>query len=316
MLKRKIAKWDGPNKRSSRFQKLAVIRDLKEEGFIPESPKCLTFAGSQARFEKHLVNRSITPANKITTVQTSTRIGGHNGDPVLRKLLKLKSSEKKLAKMRVWPASFSLLSENSRGTKIKIPVIKSTKPKWYRMTSFRKEMQRFKHERPGPFDVLDIDICGVFSEKTGYDITRLFENGSTADCGVLFVNHQKGRDGRFGKLFDFLRRYYNACPYFDVDGFEDEEGNRINLKEENELSFYFTRYVLVPMFYVIELFKAGYQAHVERLFEYRDRNPASQAGVCMLQWFLLFWRGNDKEKLDEQLEYISQEAYRYIQAID
>lgn len=196
-------------------------------------------------------------------------------------------------------------------------------------------MERFLKKKSVPFNVLDIDFCGIFSQVNGGDVAQLMHNGMLANKGLLFVNHLKGRDGRSGKLFEFLNNYFRYCHHFDVNGLVDEGGNTMDFDSEDPLSFWFTRYVLVPVYYVCEAFDAGYRLEVERLLEYRDTNPDTGAGAVMLQWYFRFRRlrsyglqmggdiaefakalSKDREHLRDRLDIITREAYPYTETID
>jgi hypothetical protein len=334
----KVSNWDGPNKRRERSRKRNYVLQEQRTGFIPSDPIVLSFAGALAPLEKALVNRGITKSEHIITVQSCQRIGGHEGDPILRKLIKTRDEH--LPGMYIWPHSFHSFTTGYAGDKILVPAFTTHQrilPKWYTSPTFRQEMYRFMNKPPVPFDVLDIDFCGIFSEANGNDVVRLMHNRALADRGLLFVNHQKGRENPGGglKLFDFLKDYFRVCEHFDVDSLEDREGNRPDFDSNDGLTWYFIRYVLVPIFYVCEAFNAGYQLRTERLVEYRDRNPDSQAGVVMLQWYFTFERlpsfwlqeggsivkfseafTRDRERLEKHLDFIAHERYPYISAID
>lgn len=330
---RKVTRWDGPNKRRARARKINLVARAQKCGFLPRHPQALTFAGAKAHFERGLIRRGIIRPEDIITIQTCRNIGNHKTDAILKKLISLRNKE--LPGMMIWPYDFSSFSEGYEADGVTIPAFVGSPPAWFKSPTFRREMHAFLEHKPRRFDVIDADICGTFSEANGGDIVRLMQNGRLADRGLLFINHMKGRDGRFGKLFQFLREYLHFCPYFDVDSLEDDYGDRVDLKTEDPLSFWFVRYVLVPIYYTCEAFAAGYLLNVERLVEYRDRNPSTRAGVNMLQWYFSFERlassklakgisisryskalSADKEALDEALDLIARAAYPYTESID
>lgn len=332
-LQQKISLWNGTNKRRARSRKLAAVLRDQRSRLLPPNPQVLSFAGTQAHFERALVSRGATLPENITTIQQA---GGKEGEEVLRRLLRVKDQH--LPGMYVWPHTFHSFSSGCKKDRILTPPFVPKRwnpPKWYRAPTFRREMERFLDKKPTPFSVLDIDFCGVFSQTNGGDVVQLMRNGMLADKGLLFVNHQKGRDGRSGKLFEFLREYFRYCRHFDVNGLSDRDGGAMDFDSEDPLSFWFTRYVLVPVYYVCEAFEAGYRLEVERLVEYRDTNPDSGAGVVMLQWYFRFGRlrsyklrtggdiaepsaalTRDRQRLQQHLEIIAREAYPYTETID
>lgn len=334
--KRKTLNWDGPNKRRARARKVAIVARGQKSGFLPAKSNVLSFAGARAHFEKGLVGRRLTSPRRITTVQTSQKHGTLDGDKILRKLIKVRNDS--LQGMNIWPYSFKSFSEGYTDDKVYLPtytVRGGNKPSWLRTPTFYKEMERFLDKEPEKFHVLDIDICGIFSQANGLDIVRLMENDALADRGVLFINHQKGRDGRGGRLFAFLRDYFHNCELFDIDSVLDDEGYSVDLNHEDDVSWWLLRYRLVPIFYVLEAYKAGYQLEVDKLVEYRDRNKKSRVGVTMLQWYFrfrklssvalqekrnmaAFVRAHDRERelLRYQLDLLADESYSYESIID
>ena len=326
---KKLLRWDGPNKKRARSLKLSLIRREQSSGFLPELPAALTFAGPRAHFERGLAGRRYVRPEDIITIQRS----GARDKEIIRNLLKVRNAS--LPGMRIWPHTFHSFSEGLSAGRLYTPSFTGRAPAWHRSPKLRQEMESFVGLRPKRFSILDIDICGVFSQATGEDVSRLMTNGALDDQGLLFINHQKGRDGRAGKLFSFLREYFRYCKYFDINSTISEDGDHIDLSSEDELSFWYCRYVLVPVYYTCQAFDSGYQLQIERLVEYRDRNPSSGGGVVMLQWYFRFQRlesylkaereslnglaeafGADRETLSHQLDIITREAYPYTSLLD
>ena len=334
--KQKTERWDGPNKRKARSRKVSIVAKEVRSGFLPKKPRVLSFAGASAHFERGLFSRNLTTPENITTIQTSQKMGVIDGGKVLRKLIKVR--DEFLPGMKIWPHTFRSFTEGYTEDKIYTPAYVTrggTKPAWLRTPTFRREMDEFMETEPEPFDVLDIDICGTFSEATGSDITRLMEKGALGERGVLFINHLKGRDNPGGKLFEFLRDYFHECELFDVDSVVDEDGCSVDLNCADETSWWLVRYRLVPIYYVIEAYKAGYDLRVERLVEYRDRNKKTKCGVNMLQWYFNFRKLESPELLEAgkmaeygrvcdierynlhfELEALAEESYEYDQLLD
>lgn len=318
-IQQKTLYWPGKNKEKSRKHKRRWITIAQTLKFLSANPHALTFAGAPAIFERALVRQGITTPENIVTVQTYRQVGAHSGDPILRELIETR--DEYLRHMYIWPYSFHSFLENCHLGKIHIPDIKSTAPKWFRDPLFYREMKRFLRRAATPFSIIDLDFCGVFSHNKGLDITRMLaQNG--AERGLLFVNHQKGRDGNNGRLFKFLREYFRHCPYFDIDNLTDKHGNQLNIDYEDTLSFSFVRYILTPVYHICEAFNAGYRLEVDELVEYRD--SGAHQGVVMLQWCFNFEKlksptlqgavfqnvfARERERLQEHLQFIREEAY-------
>lgn len=333
MNSRKTSLWDGEHKRVVRAAKVAAVVSAQRAQVLPgpAALKTLSFAGARASFERALVQRGVSPATGITTIQTCNRVGGHEGADVLKSLLQVRRTE--LPGMRVWPYSFSSFVTGWQGEQPLLPRFSGPgqRPRWYQNMAFRRAMEEFLDARPEPFHVLDIDICGGFSAQVGEDISTLLRNGMLARRGLLFINHQKGRDGRGGRLFGFLRDFFARHRHlFDLAELQHPEtGEYIDFQHEDYLSYYLVRYVLVPIYYICQAYNYGYVLEVDRLFEYCDRNPETGAGVNMLQWFFRFNQSRrfqhkpgstqflDAVKLDTEatmaeIQLVASEGYPYF----
>jgi hypothetical protein len=340
----KTSVWDGKKKALIRTLKQQEVKWAIRDGKLCNDPVALTLAGAKAHLEISLANQELVRPENIITVQSPLFPDKEVGSKVLHELVKLR--DKTLPGMLIWPESFSSFCKGYNKSKVTIPafaVNKNNHPAWYKSPTFRKEMNRFTDFEPKKLSVIDADLCGIFSEENGTSITNLMKNGMLADSGVLFINHQKGRDG---KSIPFLRDYFHHEGLFDINSLRDyfEEALTLTLegkdKWETKAMFHAIRSTLVPVFYVIEAFKAGYRLDPIRLAEYRDRNTkTSGVGVNMFQWFFRFERkesskledGNsfsaytsalDKLKADEretlsyQLDILSEEAYTYNDYVD
>lgn len=293
--------------------KLRAIRDGQKEWDIPTRPVVLSFAGAMAHFEKNLVHNDLAASEDIVTIQTCNRVGEHDGAEILGLLIK--ERDRNLPGMKIWPSSFESFVDSYTGEVASIPLFsKSSVPRWRYTPNYYREIVKFRNQPARPFDILDIDICGIFSEETASTISKLMKNQKLGEKGLMFINHQKGRDGRFGALFEFLKRYYTDNPYFDVNKIPvPEEAKDIDLFSSSAYSFDVARQILVPAYYVCEAYKAGYHLDIE-LFEYSDRNEVSNLGVNMLQWMFPFEKHNgtaeDKERLEYTLDVVQKECYR------
>lgn len=328
----KVSSWDGPNKRLARARKLALINRAVKKGWLKKPIVALTFAGQKAHFEKALVTRQLSKPSDIVTIQSSGKVGGHDGAPILRSLIKVR--DKSLPGMAIWPHTFASFSKLYKKDNLHLPPFKNTYPTWYKSTTFRGEMESFLSHQTREFNVIDADICGSFSKENGGNIIALMQNKVVADRGFIFVNHCKGRDIRSG-MVQFFEEYFDSCPYVDIDNVIDADGIRLNLRDNNWDTYWWARYTLTPLYYVCAAFEAGYLMEVERLVEYRDLNEDSKRGITMLQWYFKFQKLRchaafdagkmskfvkllkiERGLLQQQIDLIIKEAYPRTEAID
>lgn len=287
LFRKKQKYWSGPNKRRVRNYKVQLIKQMQEEGLISDAPEMLTFAGGPAHFERSVVARGITKEEHITTIQDPKY--DKSSDSILRELIRTRNDL--LPGMYIWPSSFRSFARHYKGDTCLIPSFNnSNRPTWHRMTNFRKEMFSFDEVPALPFEVLDIDLCGIFNETNATSIAELMHNQKLAEQGLLFINHLKGKDWGGGKTCAFAKRYFETCPFYNPLKIHDKDYDlHFNFEDEDAFNFFCYRYIVIPIFYVCEAFKAGYHLEIERLAEYSDRNEKNH-GVTMLQWFFQFER--------------------------
>lgn len=309
---RKITDWVGANKTRSRLLKLhEVNRFIRSEGDAygrdnQWEPACLTFAGPSARFERMLVNGNITSPDSIFTIQTYQRLGEHHfGKTLLDKLIKTR--RKYLRGMHIWPHNFHTFSKCYTLAGCKKPS-NSTQALWNK-APYKRYMQDVLKTNPVRFSILDLDFCGIFNEKNSQSVVNLFSNKLLEPSGVAFINHQKGRDVRGGKLFDILHGYLKTCPFIDFDSIP-------NIHEEREgWPTYLARYVLIPLYYMCKAAEHGYILILKRLAEYRDWHGSSGGAVNMLQYYFNWWAQdivhNHEDYLRKSLEAVIGEEYMY-----
>jgi hypothetical protein len=340
----KTDKWDGEKKAIIRALKVQAIKQAVREDRISEKPVALTLAGAKAHLEISITNQKLVSPEDIITIQSPLLPSKTVGSKVLHKLVKLRDAS--LPGMLIWPESFSSFCAGYKTGKTTIPafaVNQHNPPAWYKATTFRREMHRFVDAVPRPFDIVDADLCGIFSEDNGTSIANLMYNGMLADSGLMFINHQKGRDG---KCIPFLHNYFHHEGLFDLHSLQDYYDQALTLtlegkdKWDKKAMFHAIRSTLVPIFYVLEAFKAGYRLEPVRLAEYRDRNmTTSGVGVNMFQWFFRFEkleseklkeansfdkygillakvRKKEREMLKYQLDILAEEAYAYNDYVD
>ena len=335
--KKKEICWNGRNKRAVRAHKLALLKRAQEEGYLVEDPCMLTFAGAPAHFEKGAIARGICKGQNIITIQDPAICGSHDGESVLKALIDVRDNE--IPDMYIWPSSFSSFSRCYTKHGVVPPIVRiGSKPKWKKNRRYHQEMMYTCDLDFTPMDVLDIDICGIFSPENAGDVAALFHNQVPAQSGYLFVNHLKGRDSRRGRIFRFLREYYEEnVSYLDYEKiYEPGTEAPLSLEFEDEFSRHCFRYILAPAYYIIEAFKAGYHLSVQKLVEYRDLNPKSRRGVNMLQGFFVFERTDvathgvseeedpetffdlfeaDFDVLTENLEYVQNQKYPHFELL-
>lgn len=286
----KVTHWGGPMKKKTRAKKTLLIRESKKEGFLRGEPYMLSFAGGPAIFERLLSARQLVSHENMVTIQDCMmKSNGYPSEKILRTLIK--NRDEHLPEMMIWPYNFSSFVTGYKGETIRIPPVNpGSAPKWYRDESFKQEMEWFIDQPAIPFDILDIDMCGPWSPKTGTDIATLMKNGKLDMKGLMFINHLKGRDMRGGKTLTFLKEYFNRRKFIQLEKIVDYAGNPLNLDDdENDFTKLCFRTILVPLFYITEAYFAGYHLRVNRLIEYRDRNEETgQAGTNMMQWLFMF----------------------------
>jgi hypothetical protein len=337
----KLSKWDGNNKAKVRALKIQSVKEAKKDGHLGNDEVAVTLAGSKAHFEISMANRRLVKPENIITIQSPIHPDLKTGSKTAKALVKLRDVE--LPGMRIWPSSFESFTEGYTKEGTRIPSFKAgSAPAWYKSRILRKEMHDFIDAPAKKVCVADVDLCGIFSETSGTSTTRLMYNGVLGDAGVLFINHQKGRDG---KCVPYLNEYFHHEGLFDLGSLQDYFGEALTLTTDNkdkyskEAMFYAIRYTLVPIYYIVEAFKAGYQLEPTRLVEYRDRNSDSGIGVNMLQWFFKFeklesaklaegtsfatlgrdlksLRQKEMEILRYQLQVLTDEAYVYHDYVD
>ncbi len=297
----KIDSWEGPNKTRVRHHKLhevqctkeAVGNLLVEEGVIESiedfHPSCLTFAGSVAKFERLLINHNVTTPKDILTIQTYKKLGeGHCGKEILKKLIRTRS--KHLGGMKIWPYSFLSFSQkySALGDSPTCEYPSNSQNALWSKPPYSGMMNTTVKNPPARFSVLDLDLCGIFNQTNADSITNLFKSKALDDRGVMFITHLKGRDVRGGKLFEILLEEFETSEYVNFDSIKDAF-------EEDPT--YYSRYVLVPLYYMSKAYDSGYILQLNKLIEYRDKNPESGLAVNMLQYFFN-WVSIKKSRVD------------------
>jgi len=288
-VSKKMDKWDGEMKSFVRALKVQAVKNAQKSGLIDKDSAALTLAGAKAHFEIALSNKKIIKPENIITVQCPTKPDHKVGDKVLRNLLKVRDEQ--LPGMHVWPSTFDSFCQGYTKDRVYIPAVASSAPAWHRSTTFRHEMHKFIDMDVKDISVADIDLCGIFSQNNADAAIRLMENNVLADTGVMFINHQKGRDGQ---CVPMLQEHFDYDPHFNLEEVRQYWGEAVTLslegktKEEKQELFYLIRYRLVPIYYIVKAYQAGYCLELNRLVEYRDRNSDSGVGVNMLQWMFTF----------------------------
>lgn len=338
-VSKKMDRWDGLKKTLVRALKVQAVKGAQKAGLIDEDSTALTLAGAKAHFEIALSNKKLIKSENIITVQCPIKPDHKVGDKVLRSLLKVRDEQ--LPGMHVWPSTFESFCEGYTKDKVYIPAVAAKKPAWHRSTSFRREMHKFIDMDVKGISVADIDLCGIFNQSNANAAIRLMENDVLADTGVMFINHQKGRDGQ---CVSMLQEHFDFDPHFNLEEVRQYWGEAVTLslegktKEEKQELFYLIRYRLVPIYYTVKAYQAGYCLELDKLVEYRDRNSDSGVGVNMLQWMFTFRRHEsakvasrvtdgklseyfaakqrENDLLEYQLDLLASETYTYDNHVD
>lgn len=314
----KLLSWGGKNKARVRLHKLYRVSNLKEyiETELGEKtfkPRCLTFAGPTAIFEQWLVNHGITNPNNILTIQTYEKMyEGHCGKEILKSLVNTR--KRYLGGMKIWPYNFQSFSKcyNASGEKAVCDYpSKSSSALWSR-GQYKGLMNNVINNPLYRFSVLDLDLCGIFNRANASSVVNLFENKALDDIGVLFITHLKGRDVRGGSLYEILLDVLENSQYINFDSMKEK------FKEDPTN---YSRYVLIPLYYMCKAFDNGYILTLNKLIEYRDKNEDSGLAVNMLQ-YLFDWVAISKSNVDPEelrlnsMREVLDEEYSYNCWID
>lgn len=212
--------------------------------------------------------------------------------------------------MRIWPYNFHRFTQRYSLGGCDYPS-KSVQAKWCK-APYRRFMDQMVDEPIERFSIMDLDLCGVFSQKNADSVENLFRSRVVEPSGLLFITHQKGRDVRGGALFDTLHGYLKECRFLDFDSIPhiDEDGYET----------YVARYVLIPLYYMCKAYEYGYTLKLVRLIEYRDFGADAGNAVNMLQYFFR-WEDADyvttaDTRLRLWLEAVMGERYEYINWVD
>lgn len=283
----KIRNWSGKNKTRVRLLKAREIEKLidedkkyfgREEGW---QPYYLTFSGAEAYLERMLVARGLISDDSIITIQTYEKLGSHHdGKGLLNKLIKTRN--KHLKYMRIWPYNFHSFAKNYTMDGC-LPPSNSPTAGW-NTRPYKKYMKQILLDDPVQFSVLDLDFCGIFNENNSESVIKLFENKVLESIGVMFLTHQKGRDVRGGKLYDILYPYFCKTPLINFKTIID------NCSHYSESDI--ARYILIPLYYMCRAYENGYTLELTRRIEYRDLGKDNKAAVKMIQYFFT-WNSID-----------------------
>jgi hypothetical protein len=275
--KEKTALWSGSNKEKVRQIKLEKLKEAFSDGTleIENTPLMLSFPGAQARFEKLVIEEGLLEPWQITAIQTAGLKGEHLGQPYLHNLIKIRNEE--LPGMPIWPWEFDIFCKNYKDGRLKPPVFQDAA--WAKDGLARAEMENITNidtdnfpSATAPFDILDLDLCGVFTRGLLKSLEELIEPPShIAEKGVLFLTQQKGREAGYW-FFPFLREYFSAGELLDFT----EDGFTTSLAGH-------------PNFNLARTFaNKGYTLDIEHLVEYADKNEGTTGGNYMLQWICSF----------------------------
>ena len=305
----KIETWGGKNKTRVRLFKKYDVEKLIHTSPEDFDPMCLTFAGTNALLERLLVNHELVQPKNIITIQTYEQLAqNHHGKEILDLLFA--TQKKYLRGMKIWPYNFRSFSECYKLDGCTLPS-ESEEAGWSK-TPLIDYMNKIIKAKPEKFDIMDLDMCGIFNENNSESVVNLFRNKVLSDSGVAFITHQKGRDVRGGKLFEVLHGYLKTCPYIVFDS--------IPHLGEKKWETYIARYIMVPLFYICNAYDQGYTLKLHRLIEYRDKNKGSGLAVNMLQYFFKWFASDTLEESDQFLKFslsnVLNEEYPYHRWVD
>lgn len=309
----KLASWEGKNKGRVRLYKKYDVRQLlKEDGASYDrttgwEPRMLTFSGPEAALERLLSNHGLLQPENITTIQTYEKLSeGHNGEPILKKLIKTRREY--LPGMQIWPHNFHSFARCYKLGGCGYPS-RSAQARWAK-PPFRRFMDQMVKAVPERFAIMDLDLCGIFSERNASSVISLFRHRVVEPNGVMFLTHQKGRDVHGGKLFKVLHDYLSKCPYIDYE----------SIAHINEPGYetYVARYILIPLYYMCKIYELGYVVEMTRLIEYRDSDdgPAVNMLQYFFKWYDTDYMGEPEEYARRSMSEVMADDYKYCQWID
>ena len=246
--KSKILSWAGENKRFVREQKVKLaLQAYKRDSYIISLP------GASCSFERSLTENGV-PSNKIIGIQSPYKLPNHDGEVVLNKIKSQLTGE--LTDMLIWPGDirdfFKRLRKGKLSGKKILPKVLGHLDNKVLDTNINK------------VSIVDIDLCGIFNSYLVSLIHQIFRTKSLDDNFVLFLNLQKGRDVRGGKLFRLIKKY------------------GVNSTDLEDIRYFYFPYIILSIGK-----KHGYFGNVSNLFEYSDKNK-NNVGVNMLQFVFKF----------------------------
>jgi len=311
MYSPKLDNWGGANKARVRLFKKHDIQkfvgeEIKRTGNREWKPNILSFPGPTAILERLLVNHGVIKPDNITAIQTYEKLSEkHEGGRLLKKLIRTRQSY--LSGMYIWPYNFHTFSNKYTIESCSPP--SSSKQAIWAKPPYKRFMNQITSKPTNKFSIMDLDLCGIFSQKNSDSIVNLFKNGVTESSGLMFITHQKGRDVGGGKLFDVLYGYLRCNEFLDFDSIP-------NIYEEG-YETYVARYTLVPLYYMCKAFEYGFTMKMNRLIEYRDLNEDGVIAVNMLQYFFSWEKTgtSNKEFIHNILDVINEE-YDYFNLVD
>lgn len=297
----KLSGWTGKNKARVRLYKAYLIRQFIKQRTLT----MLSFPGIDAKLERMLLQQKLLSASNLVAIQTYERLSDVNiGRTIFNPFEN--TMEKYFSSAHIWPYSFESFSKHYTYDGCTIPSA-SRIAKW-RKRPYWKHMKNICSDATIDFNVLDIDLCGIFNRSNSTAILRLFENEVVKNKGLLFITHQKGRDVRGGKLFDLLHGYLSNTEIIDYPSLVDDS----NFHDTD-----FARNCLIPLYYQAKLYDLGYLLKLDRIAEYRDRDDKKPA-VTILQ-YIFKWElimNEDTNNIVSALEDVMNGAYSKVMLID
>ena len=208
--------WRGKNKSKIRTKKIKHILDLYKEGSY-----IVTLPGSMCLEEKELEKNNFD-LSKVIGIQEVVKRGTINGEEVYKQILKIKNKEN--WDLNVWPGSASSFFKCLSNRHFNL----------YRKHLGNKQLKllpamHFNKMNNVVLSSVDLDLCGIISANLFSLIEDVFGGNSLTDHCQLFVNVQKGRDVRWGRLFTAFEKYGYKLVGWELDPYSDKNSANIGV---------------------------------------------------------------------------------------
>jgi hypothetical protein len=282
--------WDGLNKGAVRAIKIAtVVKHYPKLGLFP---RCLTFPGIAALFERGLVETGLVRPQDIIGIQRQQSTNGTDNRAIFDALAKTVTARAgNLTGMHVVGVEFKKFSQAMATLSPKDAAQALSK----HLLSIEVETTRaFVESMPATFSVVDMDVCCPFDKTLMSSLVEL--SPLLSDFGVLFITHQKGREKPVSRnLLEAATR--SIASKHGLPG-----GPSYNFLPRNGG----WRFVGTPVAYTQAFLAKNIKLRLEKLIEYRDLNPCSNLGSGMVQLVFTYHRISTKTAIGDVTESLFQ----------